>query len=54
MSDKITLTGTNLLELSDAEFTAIYEAKRSEYRVLTTEQEAEKIQARAKSLGLEG
>lgn len=53
MSDKITLTGTNLLELADAEFKAIYEAKRSEYRVLTTTQEATDIQARAKSLGLE-
>lgn len=53
MSNKITLTGENLLELSDVEFQAIYESKRSEYRVLTTTQEAEQIQARAKSLGLE-
>jgi hypothetical protein len=53
MSNKVTLTGSNLLELTDEEFKSIYESKRSEYLVLTTTKEAEAIQARAKELGLE-
>lgn len=49
----VTLTGSNLLELTDEQFKAIFESKREDFRVLTTVEEAEKIQARAKSLGLE-
>lgn len=53
MTHKNTITGTNLLEMSDQDFKTVYESRREEWRVLTTYQEAEAIQKRAKELGLE-